>query len=192
MTACGVVLVFADETDYREQREAINELAGSLRNLGFRQWGVSMSVTTDGKSIATIGLMHHAERAQLNERPTISALPSMNGLDIPLYGNDGVDDLHPARRLAAEVDDPSWSQTMESRVLDETAAALGSEGIVRLEAECRTTTCGVVFRYPPGTVSDVGGLEGELAEALGFERSELRSYPSQDGTLVAIYLENAN
>jgi hypothetical protein len=192
MTACGVLLVFEDGGQYRQQQALVTDLSNSLKDeLGFRMWGLNASGPEDGPHVATIALMRATGRDQFQpQRPVLSAVPGTSGFDIPLTGMARFDNAHPAKLLGDEIDDPAWSRPMESRVTSETAVALNSEGVSRFEVRCRSTMCGIALRFPPGSEPQIDGLENELADTLGFERGLARRYPNPSGMMVTIYLRN--
>jgi hypothetical protein len=192
MTACGVMLVFADWTDY--QGQLVGELVEALRTtLGFKKWGLSTATSDDGRLVATIGLMRAADREQFwSPPPTVSALPNVSGFDLPLQGIPQLDADHPATLLSAQADDPDWARPMESRVIADIAAVLASEDALQIEARCRSTACGIALRLPASFAREMDGLEDQFAEALGFGRGRLLRYSTDAGIVAAIYLENAD
>jgi hypothetical protein len=133
--------------------------------------------------------------------PRIAALPGIGGFDVQtcLLAIAGRPcDLSAAQILAEEADDPSWSRTMESRIISETSRLYPAE-ITQLYTVCRSTICGVVIgsavRNPfsssgigPAGGSDVRDAIGDaLAEALGMEFYSSKS----EVNFTAIYFRNA-
>lgn len=126
-----------------------------------------------------------ATMSRLVTGETMPALPGSNGFDISAAW-----DAHPARRLAAESDDPAWSRDMESRIISTIQRRLGFP-VLSLEVECRATLCGLVF----DSVTEVrlGGnynrIAGQLADELGFGSFYGgRSNRGRSTAFVSIYL----
>lgn len=186
-TSCGIVLVHAEGADSNEQRSRVTERVRDA--FRFQQWGGTADLATaDGKLFSTITLMRAAGREQLwPAPPAIAALPGVAGVEVPLLGIPAIDDAHPAKLLAEEVDDAEWARPMESRVTEQ-MSSLAPKNWYQSYVGCRSTICGVVLLYPAGTDVDVGNVDDAVAEELGFISGAGQSYERETGTLVTIYL----
>jgi hypothetical protein len=181
------VLVHAEGADSNEQRSMVTERVRDA--FRFRQWGGPADLAAaDGKLFSTITLMRATGREQLwPAPPAIAALPGVAGVDVPLFGIPALDDNHPAKLLAEEIDDPEWARPMESRVTQQ-MSSLAAKNWYQSYVGCRRTICGVVLLYPPGTDVEVGNVADAVAEDLGFSSGAGQSYARDTGTLVTIYL----
>lgn len=187
-TSCGILLVHAEGADSMTEHGIVAERVRDAA--GFQQWGgTSQLASADGKMLSTISLMHASGREPLwPAPPAIPALPGLSGVDIPLLGIAAIDDAHPAKLLADEIDDPAWARPTELRITDR-IGALAPKNWYQSHVGCRRNTCGIVLLYPPGTDVDVTKVESDFADALGFTaRGTGRSYERDLGTLVTIYL----
>jgi hypothetical protein len=96
----------------------------------------------------------------------------------------GLEDLE--LRFRAEHVDPSWSDAMEARILDQLSHVTGL-GLVAFDARCRATICRVKLFYPPGTsaLSSLDELK-PVAMQIGFDHVLEVATIGEDGVPVAV------